>query len=91
LLYLLSAAAARALHGLALLDILPRQAAAAEFLSVAFSPDGATLAAGDGDNDVRLWDVSHLTNVVSSLCASLTHAEWSASLSAEGHQLTLCS
>jgi hypothetical protein len=45
----------------------------------------------DEDNDVRLWDVSHLTNVVSSLCASLTHAEWSASLSAEGHQLTLCS
>jgi WD40 repeat protein len=55
---------------------------------VAFSPNGATLAAGDGDNDVRLWDVSHLTNVVSSLCASLTHAEWS--LQGAGH-LTLCS
>jgi len=64
-------------------------AGAAGFLSVAFSPDGATLAAGDGD-DVRLWDVSHLTNVVSSLCASLTHAEWSASLLGAG-QLTLCS
>ena len=47
---------------------------------MAFSPGGTTLAAGNADGTVRLWDVAYLVNAGPHLCAlagrSLTRAEW---------------
>jgi WD40 repeat protein len=48
--------------------------------SVAFSPDGKTLATSDEYGPARLWDVSYLTDVLERLCSqvgdSLTPDEW---------------
>jgi WD40 repeat protein len=48
--------------------------------SVAFSPDGKTVPAGDGSGTARLWDVSYLVDPARWLCAqvgrSFTPAQW---------------
>jgi hypothetical protein len=67
--------------GIAILPVM------GEVNSLAFSPDGKTLASGSSDQTVRFWNaavpghnMTNTTNVVRYLCAlvgrSLTRAEW---------------
>jgi WD40 repeat protein len=48
--------------------------------ALAFSPDGRTLATGDGDGSVKLWNVGYLADPLALLCSqiggSLTPADW---------------
>ncbi|GLW11450.1 hypothetical protein Misp01_65780 [Microtetraspora sp. NBRC 13810] len=54
-------------------------------LSVAFSPDGRTLAAGGNDDMVRLWDVA--TRRPLATLAGHTDAVWSVAFSPDGRTL----
>ena len=54
--------------------------------SVAFSPDGGTLAAGSWDGAVKLWDVTTRTNV-----ATLEHNGWVNSVAFSSDGTTLAS
>jgi len=48
--------------------------------SLAFSPDGGTLAIGIGSGRTHLWNVSYLANVLGRLCSqvggSVTRVKW---------------
>lgn len=61
-------------------QIGPPLAGPAEVLSVAFSPDGKTLATTSRDGGARLWDVGYLVSPLAQLCSrlrgALTRIEW---------------
>jgi WD40 repeat protein len=58
----------------------PLAADTAPVTSVAFSPDGTTLASSSADETVQLWDVGYLVHTVPRLCSVAgwppAHAEW---------------
>jgi WD40 repeat protein len=54
----------------------PLQGHTASVSSVAFSPDGATLASGSDDATIRRWDVAWQASACRAAGRNLTWEEW---------------